>query len=313
MDSYNNTICMKLKLNEEDNEAVRGLCAICYEKQKIYLKLELDYKKWRKEEIKKNEPLVEFLYYENKILVGYLGVCNFGGNSVEISGMVHPSFRRRGIFRKLYLIAKEEWQRTSKAEVLALCDHTSISGLAFINSMGFEFVSSEYKMCLSKRALDGRINHIQEIASLINLRLATSEDAAEIDSQTSVYFGKPLNEIDDKEAKVVNIDNEDIENSLIQQGNNFISYMAIYKNKIIGKIHISIINEEGFMYGFGVLPAFRGKGYGREILLATLDILKEKDVNNIFLEVERQNKNALGLYESCGFEEDSVMDYYMIT
>ncbi|MBW9154022.1 GNAT family N-acetyltransferase [Clostridium estertheticum] len=304
MDSYNHTICMKLKLDEEDNKAVRTLCSICYEKQKIYLKLELDLKKSQRKENKKDEALLEFLYYENKTLVGYLGVCNFGGNSVQISGMVHPDFRRKGIFRKLYLIAKEEWQRTSKAEVLALCDHTSTSGIEFINSIGGEYVSSEYKMCLTKKALECKIKQSHGNVSIIKLRLATSEDAAEIEKQTSIYFGKPLNEIDDK---------EDVENSFIQQGDNFISYMALLKEVIIGKVHISIINKEGFIYGFGVLPVFRGKGYGRIVLLATLDILKEKGADNIFLEVESQNKNAIGLYESCGFEEVSVMDYYVIT
>ncbi|WP_298845985.1 GNAT family N-acetyltransferase [Clostridium sp.] len=316
MNSYNQTICMKLKLDEEDNKAIRSLCAICYKKQKTYLKLELDLKRSQRKKITKDEAFLEFLYYENKILVGYLGVCNFGGNSVEISGMVHPDFRRRGIFRKLYLMAKEEWQKISQAEILVLCDHTSISGLTFINSIGGEYVSSEYKMGLNRKNLEANINNKQENSSLVKLRLATIEDAAEIDSQTSIYFGKPQNEIDDTAVnmdKVVNEGKEALENSFIQQGNNFISYMALLKEEIIGKVHISIINKEGFIYGFGMLPAFRGKGYGREVLLATLDILREKDVDNVFLEVARQNKNALGLYESCGFEEVSVMDYYVIT
>ena len=313
MDSYNHTICMKLKLDEEENKAVRTLCAICNEKQKIYLKLELDLKKRQIKGTAKDEDLLEFLYYENKMLVGYLGVCSFGGNSVQISGMVHPDFRRKGIFRKLYLIAKEEWQRIPKAEVLALCDHTATSGIEFINSIGGEYVSSEYKMCLNKKNLECKIKQSHENASIIKLRLATGEDVSEIEKQTSIYFGKPLNEMDDKEAKVVNMDKEDVENSFIQQGNNFISYMAILKEEIIGKVHISIINKEGFIYGFGVIPVFRGKGYGREVLLATLDILKEKGADNIFLEVESQNKNALGLYESRGFEEVAVMDYYVIT
>ncbi|MBU3153946.1 GNAT family N-acetyltransferase [Clostridium estertheticum] len=312
MDSYNHTICMKLKLDEEDNKAVRALCAICYEKQKTCLKLELDLKKRQRKETAKDGALLEFLYYENKTLVGYLGVCNFGGNSVQISGMVHPDFRRKGIFRKLYLMAKEEWQRISKAEVLALCDHTSTSGIEFINSIGGEYGTSEYKMCLTKKALDGESIHKHENATIIKLKLATSEDVSEIENQTSIYFGKPQNEIDGEEVKVVNMDKEDLENSFIQQGNNFISYMALLKEEIIGKVHISIINKEGFIYGFGVLPVFRGKGYGRKILLATLDILKEKGADNIFLEVESQNKNAIGLYESCGFEEVSVMDYYVI-
>lgn len=305
MDNYQNAIVMKLELNDEDNERVKSLETVCYAKQKTDLKLELDFKRHQKKSSIINEIMVEFLYYENKILVGYLGLCNFGGNTVEISGMVHPKFRRKGIFKKLYLIAKEEWQRISPSEVLALCDHTSITGLAFINSVGAEYASSEYKMCLNKETLEGDYTYTD--SHVIKLRLATSEDAAEIDNQTSVYFGMPQKDSYDKEVKV------DIEKTFIQLEDNFISYMAEIKGKIIGKIHISVNDNEGFIYGVGVLPVFRGKGYGREILVATLDILKEKNVDNIFLEVETQNKNALALYESCGFEEISVMDYYVVS
>lgn len=305
MDNYQNAIVMKLELNDEDNERVKSLETVCYAKQKTDLKLELDFKRHQKKSSIINEIMVEFLYYENKILVGYLGLCNFGGNTVEISGMVHPKFRRKGIFKKLYLIAKEEWQRISPSEVLALCDHTSITGLAFINSVGAEYASSEYKMCLNKETLEDDYTYTD--SHVIKLRLATSEDAAEIDNQTSVYFGMPQKDSYDKEVKV------DIEKTFIQLEDNFISYMAEIKGKIIGKIHISVNDNEGFIYGVGVLPVFRGKGYGREILVATLDILKEKNVDNIFLEVETQNKNALALYESCGFEEISVMDYYVVS
>jgi len=300
MINYQSTIVMKVELNEEDIEDVKRLETICHKKQRTDLKLELDFKRNQKDNSIKNKIMVEFLYYENDILVGYLGLCDFGGNTVEISGMVHPIFRRKGIFKKLYLIAKEEWQKISPPEVLVLCDHTSRSGLVFINSIGAEYSSSEYKMWLNKNVIE--IEHDY----LVKLRLAISEDAVEIDRQTSVYFGEPQKKSYDEEVK------PDIEKTLIQQNDNFISYMAELHQKIIGKIHISIIDNEGFIYGFGVLPNCRGKGYGREILMSTLDVLKKKGVDNIFLEVATENKNALGLYESCGFQQVSVMDYYLV-
>lgn len=306
MGDQKHSILMKTKLNEEDYESIKNLESICYEKQKTNLKLELDFKKYQiKKFVKnfmKNKMMTEFLYYENEILVGYLGLSNFGGATIEISGMVHPKFRRRRIFKKLYLIAKEEWQKTCPQEVLALCDHTSISGLAFINSNGSEYASSEYKMCLNKEILNVTHDYV------IKLRLATSEDVDEIDKQSSVYFGAPQKDINDKEGSKV-----EIEKPVIQEEDNFISYMAELDGKIIGKIHLSITDNEGFIYGFGVLPEYRENGYGREILGTALNILKKKDVGNIFLEVATQNKSALGLYESCGFEEISVMDYYIVS
>lgn len=296
MDSQKQSIYMKFELNEEDCKAIRSLESVCYEQQKINLKLELDFKMRQSENCIKNKIMTEFFYYENNILVGYLGLGNFGGTTVEISGMVHPKFRRKRIFKKLFLLAKEEWERIYPAEVLVLCDHTSISGLAFINSLGAEYASSEYKMCLNKKALE--VRH----TNAINLRLATNEDTAEINGQTSIYFGHTENE-----------DKEDVEQLPIQVDNNFISYMAEHNGRIIGKIHTSITDNEGFIYGFGVLPDFRGKGYGREILNSAINILKNKEVDNILLDVATENKNALGLYESCGFEEISVMDYYLVS
>ncbi|HEY8804923.1 MAG TPA: GNAT family N-acetyltransferase [Clostridium sp.] len=294
MDNYQNNIIMKEELDKADYKAIKSLEAVCSYKQKTNLKLELDFK-MQKTNFVKNKVMAEFLYFEDKILVGYLGLCNFGGVTVEISGMVHPKFRRKGIFIKLLLIAKKEWQKTLHLEVLALCDHTSISGLAFINSIRAEYACAEYKMCLSKKKFE--VTH----AYVIKLRVATSEDATEIDRQTSIYFGAPEKEI------VTGIAPPNI-----KLGDNFISYVAELRGKIIGKIHISITDNEGFIYGFGVLPEFRGRGYGREILNATLDILKKKGADNIFLEVATENKNALSLYESCGFEEISVMDYYLV-
>jgi len=303
MDNYQHTISMKLELDEENYKAIKKLEAICYEEQITYLKLELDFKMGQMKNSIKNKIMTEFLYYENKVLVGYLGLCNFGGDTVEVSGMVHPNFRKKGIFKKLYLLAREEWQKMCPSEVLALCDHTSVSGLAFINSLGAEYASSEYKMCLNNvLTLDSPPSHG------IKLRLATSEDVAEMYRQDSINFGLVEKKIDDKEVQ------EEIEKTAIQVDDaNTINYLAELTGKIIGKIRITITNNEGFIYGFGVLPDYRGKGYGREILCYALDILKKKQVDNIFLEVATENKNALRLYESCGFEEISVMDYYVVS
>jgi len=297
MDNYQHSIFMKLQLNKEDYEAIKNLELICYEQQKTYLKLELDFKMYHMKSSTKDKIMKEFLYYENEILVGYLGTSNFGGDKIEVSGMVHPKFRRRGIFKKLYLLAKEEWQKTS-SEVLVLCDHTSIAGLAFINHIGAEYVSSEYKMSLNRKILP------KAATNGIKLRLAAREDMPELYRQDSIYFGLLENEV-----KTENV-TEEIDIPLEDDAKN---YLAEIEGRIIGKIRITLSDTEGFIYGFGVLPEHRGKGYGREILSYALNIIREKHIENIFLEVATENKNALGLYESCGFEEISVMDYYVLS
>jgi ribosomal protein S18 acetylase RimI-like enzyme len=291
------SISMRFQLNQEEYEAIKGLEDICYKKQATNLKLELDFKMKQRESSIKNKIMTEFLYYKNDALVGYLGLCNFGRDIVEVSGMVHPEFRMKGVFKKLYLLAKDEWEKICPSQVLILCDHTSISGLAFVNALGAEYSSSEYKMYLNKNNLDTTCTHG------IKLRVATKEDAAELYRQDSIYFGLAEKEADDKEREEISV----------QEAEGTVSYMAELQGEIIGKIRIDVTDNEGAIYGFGILPDFRGKGYGRETLSIALDILKKKQLDNIFLEVATENKNALGLYESCGFEEISVMDYYIVS
>ena len=59
-----------------------------------------------------------------------------------------------------------------------------------------------------------------------------------------------------------------------------------------------------------MLPEYRGKGYGRAILLKTIEKLEDAGAEEILLQVAVHNAAALRLYQSCGFQETSVMDYY---
>ncbi|MBO9597784.1 MAG: GNAT family N-acetyltransferase, partial [Cohnella sp.] len=87
-------------------------------------------------------------------------------------------------------------------------------------------------------------------------------------------------------------------------------YLAEVGHRVIGKAHLQLSSGTGSIYGLGVLPEFRGQGYGRAILLRAVHRLKEANAGNIMLQVAVDNINALGLYQSCGFEETSTMDYY---
>ena len=87
-------------------------------------------------------------------------------------------------------------------------------------------------------------------------------------------------------------------------------YLAESEEEIIGKVHLQVSSGIGGIYGLGVLPENRGKGYGRAILLKAVEKLKAVKAEQIMLQVAAENEKALSLYKSCGFEETSVMDYF---
>ena len=284
-------IVLKKYLNKSDYAEINELKDICIKEDKINLKLELEYRMQVPKNYEKSlSDINEFLYYINNELVGYIGVSNFGGNAAEINGMVHPKWRRKGIFTKLCNMAIEESKRRNFNEILLLCDEKSNKAIEFIKIIGGSYSFSE---CRMKR----NCRDINENNKDIFLRKATNLDIKEIEKLNTVFFGDVSNE-------QISPEDEEI--------NNIITYLIELDEKVIGKIKVEREEKKAFICGFGIYPEFRRKGYGRQALTETLNIINKDFIYDIGLDVAVENKKALNLYKSCGFEEKSLMNYYEI-
>lgn len=78
-------------------------------------------------------------------------------------------------------------------------------------------------------------------------------------------------------------------------------YFAEKDGKTIGIINLN--PTEGLISNIGVDPAQRGKGFGRQIMLFGLKTLKESGHKRARLRVHVDNKPAVHLYESLGFDK----------
>lgn len=76
-------------------------------------------------------------------------------------------------------------------------------------------------------------------------------------------------------------------------------------------LDVTLSEEAGLIFGFAVLPKYQGRGYGRQILAHTVSELLSNGQHNIWLEVSIESKQALSLYQSCGFKETGSYDYYL--
>jgi len=68
-----------------------------------------------------------------------------------------------------------------------------------------------------------------------------------------------------------------------------------------------------FLWRLVIDADHQGKGYGRQILLDAVDLLLSLNLPRILIEVAVDNRNALGLYESCGFHITQEYGYYTLT
>lgn len=277
----------------------------CSHKDQITLKLELDYKLGDAVNSTNRiglHNINEFMYFDGKQLIGYIGICSFGGTMapLEITGMVDPEYRRQGIFSKLYELVIAECKQRNVGSILVLCDKKSAPGQKFLKRIGAAYKYSEFEMYLS----DEPFEIIEEQLCGINFRKAANTDACEVTRQNAIYFG------DRAEQENNDVPNERILLPEDEERRGMTIYLAEKDERIIGKVHLQLINGVGGIYGLGVLPENRGKGFGRAILLKAIEKLKDAKAKEIMLQVAAENVTALSLYKSCGFQETSVMDYF---
>ena len=61
--------------------------------------------------------------------------------------------------------------------------------------------------------------------------------------------------------------------------------------------------DEAELLMISVLPDAQGRGLGKELLSYLTEVLKEKGVSSLFLEVRESNQPAIALYDSLEFNE----------
>ncbi|MBI3441714.1 MAG: GNAT family N-acetyltransferase [Proteobacteria bacterium] len=58
--------------------------------------------------------------------------------------------------------------------------------------------------------------------------------------------------------------------------------------------------------GIGLLPAFRGRGIGRQLMTVTINKARDKQMTRIELGVREKNDNAIALYKRLGFAMEGL-------
>jgi ribosomal protein S18 acetylase RimI-like enzyme len=272
-------------LTKEKLYEIKALQEICEKEGRLQLKLNFDMLESRS--VNRKE---DFFHYEDGKLVGFLGSYYFG-NKVEICGMVHPDYRRRGIFSKLLEDALDEAEKREARTILLNAPTESESAKEFLKNIPCSLSMVEYQMKWQKTELSENPS--------VTVRPSYSDEDLEAEIQLDVQcFG--LNE---KEARQYKQETKDLDTDL--------RLIIEAEGRIAGKIRLSEMNGESWIYGFSIFPELQGKGIGRKALSKVVKMEDEKGLL-IFLEVEAKNAHALKLYESCGFISYHSQDYYKV-
>jgi len=134
---------------------------------------------------------------------------------------------------------------------------------------------------------------------MINTRNARSEDAKQIAEIYREVWSKYSEKIDKNFLKLIIEDEEKVKKQIEKS----IFLVAELDNRIIGVIRGNI--EWGGIAKLSmiaVLPEFRRRGAGKELLNAFLRELKKQDIHKVYLYTHKALNLAIELYNSFNFE-----------
>lgn len=80
--------------------------------------------------------------------------------------------------------------------------------------------------------------------------------------------------------------------------------------KICGYCNLRIVAGEGEIERIAVCPGSRGLGYGKKLMERMVSFARNQGVLEMTLEVRSGNREAINLYETCGFAKEAVRKGY---
>jgi len=269
-------------LSDQVRDAIAGLEARCIRADGGRLKLE-----WGS--LARRDPSVvnDLLWWtESQELVGFCGRYSFGGHTPEITGMVDPSHRRRGIgsslLNELLALCRQRGDRS----VLLVTPRSCTDAKRLAERGGASFDHAEHAMVLTELRGHGRTD------STIALRAVTPKDVPAVRDLLASTFGgvmrSSFTDAPDPEMLV-----------------------AERSGQVIATLRVTDVLGTRGIYGFVVDSTLRGQGIGRDLLRRVCADALGNGASAVHLEVETNNDRALGLYSSVGFELQTTEDYYL--
>jgi ribosomal protein S18 acetylase RimI-like enzyme len=289
----NHGLVPKQQLTEAEIAEIERLATICNNYEDLHMRLDFGMIRHRP-----GQERNDFLYYEQGIIAGCLSLDNYRTEVKEVVLMVHPDYRRRGIGHKLLDAARDACKQRGVKELSLVCEFSSQSGHAFVQALGAQLDHAEHEMVL------GTFRERGVFDERLSLRQAGTGDVDVIVSILATDFG------DEELAR------QYVEMLLPYPDQHF--YVARFGEpslgcrEPVGVLRVDEMEDQIGIYSFVVLPDYRGRGYGRQMLEEVIRAIRSVSQKRIMLDVDTENTKAIGLYLSVGFDIKTTYEYYTI-
>lgn len=277
-------------LSKQELRNIRNLWETCASHDKYNIKLY-----WN---ILANRQLPEFddiLYYQDNTLIGYLALFLFKEDQAELNALVHPQYRRKGMFTHLLAEAKIELKQRRINDTLLICNKENKFAEKWIQALPHvQFDHAECQMHHVTKPMT-----FPELPS-IEFQVATENDIPLLARLDNACFNSSYDQVI-------------FRFSMNMREKVRTAYIATHNNQVIGKCHIRIDDgDKVFIHDVCVPPEHQRKHYATSMVLQLLEMYKRQGFKIIYLDVLADNEKAIKLYERCGFKITAHHDFYRI-
>ncbi|NOU25795.1 MAG: ribosomal protein S18-alanine N-acetyltransferase [Methylotenera sp.] len=88
------------------------------------------------------------------------------------------------------------------------------------------------------------------------------------------------------------------------------AWLLMHNEAIIGYSLMMLVLDEAHLLNLSIAKAYQKQGLGRYLLEYMVEIAKNNQMANMFLEVRPSNLSAIALYENMGFNEMAIRRGY---
>ncbi len=258
------------RLGGADRTNVDRLRRACEAAEPLDLKVELD------EADRLHRPM-HFLAIAGDQVIGYAGLT--ADDDAEACGMVHPSWRRRGIATELLAEVRGAAASLRHDSILVICEDAAPAGLAWMHRLGAEPEFAERRMAV-------------RLGSAATAQVGT-DPPLEI---------RPATEAD-RETVVALIEEEFSDHPGERR------FVGLDGGEVVGTLRLTESGRRTMIYGFVIDQRLRGTRLGTRMLGAVMARLRAGGVPEVGLEVNPENAPAVRLYERFGFETVTTYRY----
>jgi ribosomal protein S18 acetylase RimI-like enzyme len=268
------TVIGRARLGSRDRSSVDHLRLACEAADPLDLKVELD-------EADDLDRPIHFLAVTGDDVIGYAGLTP--GDEAEVCGMVHPSWRRRGVGTALLTRIRDAATNLGRDSILVVCEDAGPPALAWMRRIGATLESAERRMVVRRSTPAGR-----PVTSDPPLEVRPASDA-DHDAVVAV-LGEEFSD-HPHERRLVGVEGA----------------------TVVGTLRLVDASHRTMIYGFVIDERRRGHRLGTRMLAAVVAQLRAEGVGEVGLEVGPNNTSAIRLYERFGFETVTTYRYMRLS